>query len=220
MVQRMTYVRSVSATVLLVLALLVSACSSEGAEQAPRPSDPTSSGSLTGDNGATTGGSAATTEGQSPDFVRFIQPEEWQEVSIDCLRAEGFSVTALRDGGISYENVPESQAEAVTEATALCQRKYPIDPRFEQPLTQAQREYLYGFYLESISCLERLGFSDIVAPSRETFVETYGGEGSWSPFLEAYEQNQAGVGGSWTQVVETCPQQPATDELYAAELLE
>ena len=151
------------------------------------------------------------------EFVRYIHPEEWAVVISACLEAAGWAVEITPDGGIQFPQVTPQQSTEMEAAADLCRRMYPVDPRFRQPLTTAQLEYLYDWYVkEGIPCLEAQGYSGFDPPSLDSFIESYGTEDTWSPYRDISTELQQLPAGGWYALNEDCPQNPPVNDLFGS----
>lgn len=137
-------------------------------------------------------------------MIRYVSIEERGPVLATCMDGEGFpniSVTPL--GDLHAEGVPQDQREYYMIAIYVCSQRYPLDPKYDAPLTDAQLDHLYDYLIATLRpCLES---NDIVvpsAPSRQTFVDT----GGWA----VYENVGSSVASEeeWFEINVACPQLP------------
>lgn len=129
-----------------------------------------------------------------------------------CMIDAGWPVTTTPDGGIEFPDRPEDQNPVLEADWELCREKFPVDPKYRQPLTVDQLTFLYNWFVnESIPCLEGEGYTDFDPPSLDVFIDTYDTEG-WSPYRDL-NTDQLPMGG-WYSLTETCPQNPPVDELF------
>ncbi len=145
----------------------------------------------------------------SVEVVRTISADEWAQVMADCLTEEGFSsVRANDDGSIEWGNI--SQVQAFDVARYVCTAKFPRDPKYQRPLTDAQLDRLYSYYVGDLTkCLTGLGYQISPPPSQQVFRETYDTD-PWLPIADA--ASRADSPEKWAEIVRTCPQVP--DDLY------
>lgn len=127
--------------------------------------------------------------------VRYIAPQEFAEIFVDCLSSEGFRASVTDDNGIEFEPVPDEQAEAQDIALYVCRAKYPTDSKYLAELTPEQIDWLYDdARLRLIPCIEELGFSTDDLPSRGVFSETYESDRSWNPYARIPAEGVMEVG--------------------------
>lgn len=144
------------------------------------------------------------------DRVRFIQPAEWPQTQADCTREEGFDVIISLDGGLSSpQGLPDAQREAYRIARYVCNAKYPIDPKYSEPLTPEQIAAVYDYYLQDlIPCLEGEGYPVPSPPSRSLFLETFLSSKQWIPYSEVFWDADVPE-AEFMRVSEKCPQWPS-----------
>lgn len=141
--------------------------------------------------------------------VHFIDMKDWADTLAACLTEAGFP-TESAGGGISA-SPPTGQELAWGLAAYTCNAQYPVDPRQTRPPSDAQIAYLYVYYTTvAVPCLREIGFSDIAeAPSKQTFISTYGSDRMWSPYA-----NSTSTAEQWDRAAERCPQVP--EEIYGS----
>lgn len=144
------------------------------------------------------------------EIERLVSPDEWAAVMAQCLADEGFTtVKANSDGSIEWGDI--AQAQAFDVARYACSATFPQDPKYMRPLTDAQLDKLYNYYVGDLTqCLTDLGYKTSVPPSQQVFRETYDST-PWLPFSEAASQ-VAGSPELRSQLDRECPQTP--DDLY------
>lgn len=139
------------------------------------------------------------------EIVRFIEEEEFTSVQVDCLAEFGFDAKETPDGGVIPPRVPDEQIGALNEAAYVCQARYPLDPRRRQELPLAPAQEYYDHLVESVSCVESLGYPISDSPSKEAWLgQYYNTEDWWNPFMEATPSSEAAV----AELHETCPREP------------
>lgn len=149
-------------------------------------------------------------------IVRYIAPDEWGPAMADCLTELGFPTELLPDGGVRSDEVAPEQREALQVASFTCAATYPVEEIYRTPLNEGQLNRLYDYLVgELTACLQARGFDvdATSAPTRQTFVESYGqpdSPASWSPYsaVEAADPSEQ----EWYDIQKACPQSPA--DLY------
>lgn len=198
----------------LTLALTLGACSNDSrSETGDSPSSPASSVSSTSlDETVTT----AVAE-LGAEFVRFIHPDEWAAVRAECLGEEGWIVEITIDGGIRFPDVTPEQSVEMEAADERCGERFPVDPKYRQPLSQQQLEFLYMWYIEvNIPCLQAEGYTDFDAPSLDTFLEGFATGNVWTPIDDIFDDIRLQGPNALAALYEACPAGPPVDELYSS----
>jgi hypothetical protein len=137
---------------------------------------------------------------QDVDRIRFVTPEEWPQAIADCLTEQGFEASVSRDGGVETSYTAE-QEEPTELARYGCNAKYPVHPKYSQPLNEAQLKYLYDYYVNTLTaCLEAEDISVSEAPSFSSFLDADESE-RWFPYrsIDRYSP----------ELEEKCPQSPS-----------
>lgn len=152
-------------------------------------------------------------DAQRPDteVVRFVDLSEIAVTLADCLFDAGWTnVSATPDNGIDSGDVPIEQAEAYAIAYFTCYAMYPLDPRYNVPLSDDQIKRLYEYFVDELApCLESRGFAVSAPPSEQQFVESYATDGGW----DLYGEVAANVDeDGWYEINRACPQYPS--DLY------
>lgn len=137
--------------------------------------------------------------------VRLVTPEEWPEIVAQCVTESGFSAKATKDGGISIDVENPAQEEAMWIANYVCKAQFPINPKYQQPLDEAQAKRLYRYFVKELtSCVESFGVLVDEAPTETVFLQNMETEQGWHPYEHVED-----LGDSKTQdLLESCPQQP------------
>jgi hypothetical protein len=164
------------------------------------------------------GSNGATTTGSEPaaDFERYIHPDEWAVVRQACLRDEGWVVEITVDGGIRFPEVTPEQSVEMEAANDRCGERYPIDPKYREPLTEEQLAFLHTWYLEeNIPCMEAEGYTGFEPPSLERFIETWGTVDHWVPVDDITGQLQSAGADALPALYAQCPPGPPVDDLYS-----
>jgi hypothetical protein len=151
------------------------------------------------------------------ELVRFVEPDEWAGAQIECLNASGYSVKLTDDGdGLDFSAVPPQQqyrGSPLDLAGYVCEAEYTFNPRYNQPLTDAQLRVLYGYFVDDLTpCLEARGLAVDDAPSESAFVESYD-TGAWVPYDSVNPDTLTTE--EWNALTAECPQNPEPSSLYA-----
>ena len=139
--------------------------------------------------------------------VRSITLDEHPQVIVDCLHKAGFPEVTAEEGAVTYSVADEAQGAALALAHYTCVAEYPLDPKFERPLTDEQLRKLYDHYTGPLrECVETEGHEVSEPPTFEKFVEDHRSEtGTWDPISEA----SANLNGSQVQaLMDRCPDIP------------
>jgi hypothetical protein len=121
---------------------------------------------------------------QRPDVerVRLVSVFERTEVVAECLREAGYPRVVAVNGEVERGDIPEEQLGSYALSAFVCEAKYPTDPMFDRPLTDAQIRELYRYRAtEQRECLEGLGYAISLPPAERAFVENYPERGGWNP---------------------------------------
>lgn len=139
------------------------------------------------------------------EAVRLITLDEWASSQIACLSEEGYDAGLTEDGqGIKYPSFSEpALTTALNLAIYTCEVRYPVSPRYMQPLTEDQLGRLYEYRSgELIECLTREGVDvSSTPPSKEVFIES---NGDWSPYADFSPTDE-----QIRDLPKQCPQTPA-----------
>lgn len=152
------------------------------------------------------------------EFERYISPEEYAGVMVPCLTEQGIPATALPDGGVGFGDLPEEEWVLQREAMYRCNVRFPIDPMFDEPLSEDQLRRLYAYLVEHLTpCLEDEGYATTPPPPVEEFIASYSGGRPWSPWPvnDPRLQDEA----EWYRLNEVCPQSPSVEYLYGDALI-
>ena len=139
--------------------------------------------------------------------IRTISDNDVQDVLDACIKEAGFP-------GLSGE-VPDDQQEQWHLAIYRCAASYPIDPKYQMPLTKSQLEILYKYYQETlVPCLRNHGHNPLDPPSRETFLSSWGTSQAYSPYATIAREVAQMTQEDQNNLQKTCPQRPPNDTLY------
>lgn len=147
----------------------------------------------------------AAIDSTSPTSVNPVRA--WNQAVVSCLQSEGWPDAEVNPDGAGYAvpSVTEAQREAFQSTNSECIEIAGPAPNLD-PLTDAQIDKIYDHLVDSISCIEDLGYTpDSNAPSREVFRGQYhSGDAPWSPFLGVSSLSPA----QSEELNRTCPQLP------------
>jgi len=99
-----------------------------------------------------------------------------------CIEQGGYTVDIEPDGSYTVgAGLGSDHWDAIRELTARCQARYPFDPRFLEPLTEAEARTVYGHLTSVIlPCLRSEGLTPADAPTFEVFFEQLGGANAYA----------------------------------------
>lgn len=132
------------------------------------------------------------------EFVAFATQEEWPVVMAHCMRDSGVESAQVREGsGLVYRG--DGPGERIV--FFACSVAYPVDPRSEGYLSEAQRGYLWDYWTtRTVPCLLGLGYPVPGVPERRAFIaRSYAGT-SWNPYLLVTDSDP-----QWALIDGQCP---------------
>lgn len=131
-------------------------------------------------------------------FQEFTTPETWADVVAQCMRDSGIESVSVREGvGLTYN------ASGPGERIVFygCSIAYPIDPRAEGYLSEAQRGYAWDYWASrTVPCLQANGYPVPGIPERDAFIARSLAGTSWNPYLLIADSDPP-----WAQIDATCP---------------
>ncbi|TFD49587.1 hypothetical protein E3T55_10940 [Cryobacterium frigoriphilum] len=138
------------------------------------------------------------------EIVRFTDSDDWASAMESCMNDLGWPDRATADGGLDHGMIQDAQAGAHALAIYTCNAKYPMDPKYNVPLTDERLSELFDYFTDELQpCLEAEGYDVPESPSRETFIDTYAENGAW----HLYENVSTGQ-STWNSINAKCPQIP------------
>lgn len=155
----------------------------------------------------------------NPDYLRptvpiikYVNYLDEGQVLATCMRQAGYPHVAWTlEGGIVDTDVKPVDRFPVEVAIYICEAQYPSDPLELGYLSDAQEEYLYGYWSdETVPCLRAHGAVVSDLPPVGQFGEGYEDVGALNPFTHAKLPD----GISQAYLLTACPPYPG--ELYAA----
>lgn len=136
--------------------------------------------------------------------VRWVRPEELQDLTDACLGTQGFPKQA--DGTM---DTPPEKVAAFHLAQYTCALRYPALPRYAKAPGTAQKKIQYDWTVNYlIPCLKARGYDlETPVPSEATFVETWDSN-PFRPFAEL-DQRYSEFGltnATWDRLERDCAQ--------------
>ncbi|WP_159500333.1 hypothetical protein [Microbacterium sp. 18062] len=150
-------------------------------------------------------GSLGITDPPQVEASRLIDLSEWASTQAACLAEEGYNVSVTTDGeGLSYPPLTDAVAAAAFNmAIFTCEVRYPVDPKYTEPLTDERLRILYTYRSTTlIECLEDAGYPPSSSPpSKSVFIES---GGAWSPYedISVAQERYAALSAACPQVPE------------------
>ena len=146
---------------------------------------------------------------QFPTFERvaFSTPDTWASVQVSCLIAAGLDAREV-SGGFAIDGYGSLSPGEGDRAQVVCLGEYPVDPRAQGFLSDAQVLYAYDYFTERLApCLQLLGFAVPPAPARSSYADSTRDGLFWTPYgqsppIEATAEE-------WSVINAKCPPLPA-----------
>jgi hypothetical protein len=144
-------------------------------------------------------------------IISYISPQDWGTTMLSCLQDAGFDDATLdADGSIGMEGATAQEGQFHL-ALYVCEASHPYGRKYVTPFTSAQIDYLYSYYVDTLTpCLEQHGINVSAPPSPSVFRESFGAD-SWYPY--AAVNQQALEPGDWSALNAACPSDP-DDAIY------
>lgn len=143
------------------------------------------------------------------EVVRTVTPSESKQVVDECVADQGWA--QLPDGTFQY---PTEQDRSFALAMYTCYASYPVDEAYAEPLSEAQWDAVYSYWVEeTLPCLSAEGYDVPEPPSRETFLSNP----TWSPDtpeVRAQVSNRVATGELISHeyvFTDVCPVSPPDD---------
>ncbi|MCS5729576.1 hypothetical protein N1031_07365 [Herbiconiux moechotypicola] len=136
------------------------------------------------------------------EVVRYIAEDEYGQVRAQCLTDAGFPTTAGDDGGLGG-SFTRDRAQEHALANYVCAAKFPLDPKYQVPLTADQVSVLYDYFVDAlIPCLVDHGHMIGEPPTREGFFRDFAEGRQWTPYLDL------GRDAALSELEKACPSVP------------
>jgi hypothetical protein len=145
-------------------------------------------------------------------IIKYVNYLDEGQVLAQCMHQAGYPHIAWSlSGGIVDTDVKPVDRFPVEVAIYVCEAQYPSDPLELGYLSDAQEEYLYGYWSdETVPCLRAHGAIVPDLPPVGQFGEGYEDVGALNPFTHAKLPH----GISQAYLLTACPPYPG--QLYAA----
>jgi len=151
--------------------------------------------------------------GQERDFpkvdrVAFTTQDSWASTQVTCLRAAGLTAREVSGGFAIDDNGPLTAAEGI-DAQRTCLARYPVDPRTQGFLSDAQILYMYDYFTQRLApCLETLGYPVAGAPDRDLYVHALRSGVLWIPYFDEQALPLIATPAQWEVINAKCPPLP------------
>jgi hypothetical protein len=137
-----------------------------------------------------------------PSSSSSINPSEYVERLVRCIRSAGGEVDVINSVTISARPGPGMSDEAMQQVMSICRTE--AGPPPERRVDESTAKHAFAELLKVRECLVDLGYQPEAPPSEETFIEPFGSEDvAWHPY--------DGLNGQFTsyreqiEVEEKCP---------------
>jgi hypothetical protein len=143
--------------------------------------------------------------------VRYTTYLDHTSTIVACLRKAGYpQATLSASRGIIDPGLPSQQSLAYSIARYVCDAQYPENPLELGYLSDAQEQYLYGYWEnETVPCLRARGVAVTDLPPIGQYGEGYEDVGTLNPYTQPWASGNAAV----PELVALCPPYPG--ELYS-----
>ena len=133
------------------------------------------------------------------DVVEFATMDSWSSMQVTGLRAAGINAEEI-SGGYAVRGDGDT-SEYFEKAQFTCDSQYPVDPRTQGYLSDAQADYAYDYLTERVTpCLELLGYPVVPsAPDHASFVNALPAA-LWTPYLSI-----TATPAEWAAINAKCP---------------
>jgi hypothetical protein len=151
--------------------------------------------------------------GQQRDFpqvdrIAFTTADNWASTQVTCLLAAGLGAREVSGGFAIDDNGPLTGAEGI-DAQRTCLAEYPVDPRTQGFLSDAQALYMYDYFTQRLTpCLELLGYDVATAPDRDLYVHSLRSGIAWTPYLDEHLQPLLASPERWSVINAKCAPLP------------
>lgn len=141
--------------------------------------------------------------------IAFTTADSWASQQVTCLVAAGLDAREVSGGFAIDSNGALSQADGI-DAQLTCLAQYPVDPRVDGFLSDAQALYMYDYFTQRLApCLELLGYDIPPAPDRNSYVHLLRVGVPWTPYEGADSGPIATTPEQWQVINAKCPALPS-----------
>lgn len=143
------------------------------------------------------------------DRIAFTTADSWASQQVTCLVAAGLDAREVSGGFAIDSNGALSNAEGI-DAQLTCLAQYPVDPRVDGFLSDAQALYMYDYFTQRLApCLELLGYDVPPAPARGSYLHLLRVGIPWTPYERAGGAPIASTPAEWQVIDARCPALPS-----------
>lgn len=141
--------------------------------------------------------------------IAFTTADSWASQQVTCLVAAGLAAREVSGGFAIDSNGSLSNAEGI-DAQLTCLAQYPVDPRVEGFLSDAQALYMYDYFTQRLApCLQLLGYDVAPPPGRDSYVHLLRTGLAWTPYERADGTPIASTPAQWSLIDAKCPALPS-----------
>jgi hypothetical protein len=142
-------------------------------------------------------------------IVRYTTYLDHGSTMVACLRKAGYPKTVLSASGGIDPGPAARPTRAYAIARYVCEARYPENPLELGYLSDAQEQYLYGYWEnETVPCLRARGVAVTNLPPVGEYGEGYENVGSLNPYTQPWANGNTAL----SALVSFCPPYPG--ELY------
>jgi hypothetical protein len=140
--------------------------------------------------------------------LKLVGTESWASIQVTCLLAAGLPAREVSGGYAVDGDGPLSRDDSAL-AQATCLAQYPVDPRENGYLSDAQGLYMYDYFTERLApCLRLLGFDSGIAPDRYQYLGLLRAGIIWTPYNDTNAAPIRATTEQWAAINARCPPLP------------
>lgn len=122
------------------------------------------------------------------EFERFLTDEEYDAVTLACLREQGIPAE-IDQYGVGVRTALENEEEHRI-GWFVCGVRFPLSPNESLAYTEDELRYIYRYFVEQLTlCLENRGYDIAPAPSYPEFRARWWTDDTWSPYRDVAERD-------------------------------